>query len=80
MRISQAFNESRIVPGIGEMLRRPLPHSGTSGVIRSFRDADDALSDIISSGIERRVAIAYGDHPHLLRGVAGALALPLLEA
>lgn len=79
MRISQAFNRPRIVLGFGEMLRRPLPFSGTSGVIRFSRDADDVLSDIISSGLEHHIAIAYGDHRPTLRGVAGALELPLLE-
>ena len=79
MRVSQAFNRPRIVLGFGEMLRRPLPFSGTSGVIRFSRDADDVLSDIISSGLEHHIAISYGDHRHTLRGVAGALALPMLE-
>ena len=33
----------------------------------------------MSSGLEHHVALAYGDHRATLRGVAGALGLPLQE-
>ena len=79
MRISQAFNKLQMVLGFGEMLHRPLAFSGTSGVIRFSRDAGDVLRDIMSSGLEHHVALAYGDHRAILRGVAGALGLPLQE-
>ncbi len=79
MRISQAYNMLQMVLGFGEMLRRPLAFSGTSGVIRFSRDAGDVLQDIMSSGLEHHFALAYGDHRTTLRGVAGALGLPLQE-
>ena len=37
------------------------------------------LDDIIASGLEHHMAIAYGDHRDVLRAVAGAMDLPLLE-
>ncbi|MGI9390161.1 MAG: L-fucose/L-arabinose isomerase family protein [Boseongicola sp.] len=79
MRVSQAFNRRQMVLGFGEMLQRPMAFTGTSGVIRFARDAGDVLDDLISGGIEHHIAIAYGDHRETLRGVAGAMGLPLLE-
>ncbi len=79
MRISQSFNEPKMVLGFGEMLRRPLAFTGTAGVVRFARPAGDVLNDIIASGLEHHMALAYGDHRAALRGVAGALNLPILE-
>lgn len=79
VRISQARNRPHMVLGYGEMLRRPMAFTGTSGVIRFERPAGAVLDDIIASGLEHHMALAYGDHRAALRGVAGALNLPLLE-
>ena len=79
MRVSQAFNKKQMVLGLGEMLQRPMAFTGTSGVIRFSRNAGDVLNDLISGGIEHHIAIAYGDHRETLRGVAGAMKLPLME-
>lgn len=79
LRISQAFNDPKMVLGSGEMLRRPMAFTGTSGVVRFSRPASAVLDDIIASGLEHHVALAYGDHRETLRAVAGELNLPLLE-
>lgn len=79
MRISQARNQPHMVLSYGEMLRRPMAFTGTSGVLRFERPAKAVLSDIISSGLEHHMALAYGDHRATLRGLAGALDLPILE-
>ncbi len=79
MRISQAHNKPQMVLSYGEMLRRPMAFTGTSGVVRFERNAGTVLNDIIASGLEHHMALAYGDHRAVLRGVAGALGLPLLE-
>jgi L-fucose isomerase-like protein len=79
LRISQAHGRPHMVLGYGEMLRRPMAFTGTSGVVRFERDAGAVLQDIIASGLEHHMALAYGDHRDTLRGVAGAMALPLLE-
>ena len=79
MRISQAKGTTKMVLGFGEMLRRPMSFTGTSGVVRFSRDAGAVLNDIISSGLEHHMALAYGDHRAALRGVAGAMRLPLTE-
>lgn len=79
LRISKAFGRLKMVLGGGEMLRRPMAFTGTSGVIRFDRPAAAVLDDIIAAGLEHHVALAYGDHRETLRAVAGALALGVLE-
>ena len=79
LRISQALGETKMVLGFGQMLRRPMSFTGTSGVLRFERNAGEVLEDIISSGLEHHVALAYGDHRATLRAVAAELGLPLLE-
>jgi len=79
LRISQAHNRPHMVLGFGEMLRRPMAFTGTSGVVRFERDTGAVLADVIASGLEHHMALAYGDHRAALRGVAGAMGLPLLE-
>ena len=79
MRISQAHNTPQMVLGFGEMLKRPMAFTGTSGVVRFERPVGQVLDDVIASGLEHHMALAYGDHRATLRGVAGALGLPVLE-
>ena len=61
------------------MLRRPMAFTGTSGTVRFERDAGAVLNDVIASGLEHHMALAYGDHRQTLRAVAAAMKLPLLE-
>ncbi len=79
LRISQAHGSLRMVLGFGEMLRAPMAFTGTSGTVRFARGTGAVLDDIIASGLEHHMALAYGDHRDILRGTAGALGLPLLE-
>lgn len=79
LRISQARGQPHMVLGYGEMLRRPMTFTGTSGVLRFERDAGAVLNDIIASGLEHHMALAYGDHRDTLRGVAGAMGLAVLD-
>ena len=79
MRVSQAFNEPKMVLGFGEMLSRPMAFTGTSGVLRFARPAGNVINDVMASGLEHHVALAYGDHRDALRAVAAELRLPLLE-
>ena len=63
----------------GEMLRRPMSFTGTSGVVRFDRPVSQVLPDIMNSGIEHHMALCYGDHRQTLREVATAMSLPVLE-
>ena len=78
-RISQAHGVPKMVLAGGQMLDRPMAFTGTSGVVRFERPAETVLADIMASGLEHHMALAYGDHRPLLRQVAAALALPVLE-
>ncbi len=79
MRVSQAHGRQHMVLARAEVLRRPMAFTGTSGVLRFERPADVVLNDLIASGLEHHMALAYGDHREALCGTAGALGLPLLE-
>ncbi len=79
LRISQARNTPQMILGLADMQARPMSFTGTSGVLRFRRPADQVLSDIIDSGLEHHLALAYGDHRAVLRGLAGALNLPIVE-
>ena len=79
LRISQAFDDPRMVLGLAEMQKRPLAFSGTAGVLRFERPVEYVLDDLISSGLEHHFALAYGDHRENLRGLAGAWSLPIIE-
>ncbi len=79
MRISQAHCVPKMILSFGEMLARPMAFTGTSGVVRFERDAGLVLNDVMASGLEHHMALAYGDHRAALRSVAAAMKLPLLE-
>lgn len=79
MRISKAFGRHSMVLIGGEMLRRPLAFSGTAGVVRFERPAAEVKAGIIDGGLEHHLAVAYGDHRSVLRGVAAGLGLPVQE-
>ncbi len=79
LRISQAFGTPKMVIGFGEMLKRPMAFTGTSGVVRFSGGARETLRRILDSGLEHHMALAYGDHRPRLRDVAAAMSLPVLE-
>ncbi|HSF85870.1 MAG TPA: hypothetical protein VLG28_09480 [Acidimicrobiia bacterium] len=72
-RLSQSRGRHRIVIGGGEMLRAPLPFSGTAGVARLDHPVADVLDTVIEEGLEHHYGIAYGD----VRGALTALAARL---
>jgi hypothetical protein len=79
MRLSQAHGQVRLVISGGEMLKRDMAFTGTSGVVRFDRDATTTLRYVIDSGLEHHMALTYGDHRNTLRAMAGALNIPVLE-
>ena len=61
------------------MLDRPMSFTGTSGVLRFDASVPEVAKFVMNSGLEHHMALAYGDHRQLLREVAGAMDLPVLE-
>ena len=78
-RLSQARNRPALVLGGGTMLERPLPYSGTAGVVRFDRPAPEVLDRLMAYGLEHHVSFAYGEHRPVLRAVAAQLDLPVVE-
>ena len=79
VRISQSFNEPKMILAAGEMLKRPMAFTGTSGVVRFENPADEVLGNVMDSGLEHHMALAYGEHRPALRATAAAMGLPILE-
>lgn len=78
-RISQARGRTMAVIAGGEMLRRPMAFTGTSGVVRFDTHAGTLLDRIMGAAIEHHMALAYGDHRDALRASAKTLGIPVLE-
>ena len=79
VRISQSFNQPKMILAGGEMLKRPMAFTGTSGVVRFENPADEVLGNVMDSGLEHHMALAYGEHRPALRAAAAAMGLPILE-
>ena len=79
MRMSQAFGQPKMILSFGEMLRRPMAFTGTSGVVLFEKSGAEVLENVMNSGLEHHMALAYGDHRETLRSVAAALDIPILE-
>jgi hypothetical protein len=78
-RISQARGKTVAVIGGGEMLKRPMAFTGTSGVVRFDSGSRAVLETVIGSALEHHMALAYGDHRAGLEAAAAALKLPVLR-
>jgi len=78
-RLSQSKNRTRMVVGGGEVLKRPISFSGTSGVVRFDRPARQVLDTVIGEGLEHHISVAYGEHRPALRRLAGMLGIEVLE-
>ncbi len=77
-RLSQSRGEHRLVVGGGEMLRAPLPFSGTAGVARLDHPVGDVLATIMEEGLEHHYGIVYGDVRAELRALAAELDLAVV--
>ena len=78
MRISKSFNEHKMVISTGEMLKRKMAFTGTSGVVKFEKSAEIFLNNLINSGLEHHMALCYGDHREKLEELAFSLKLPIL--
>ncbi|MGJ8572447.1 MAG: L-fucose/L-arabinose isomerase family protein [Hoeflea sp.] len=79
VRLSQARGLQSLVIARGEMLKREMAFTGTSGVVRFERPAQEMLTRVIDSGLEHHMALAYGDHAAALESFAAAAGLPVMH-
>ena len=78
-RLSQARGTPQVILATGEVIDAPMAYTGTSGTVRFDRGARAVCADVMASGLEHHMALAYGDHAEALRGVAAGLGVPVLE-
>ena len=78
-RLSQARGHHQAIFATGEVVDAPMAFTGTSGTVRFDRPAARVAADVMASGLEHHMALAYGDHAETLRGVAAHLDIPVLE-
>ncbi len=78
-RISQARNAPKLVVAGGEMIRSPKSFTGTSGVIRFDRQAEEVAAAMMDLALEHHVAIVYGDVRGPLRALGQAMGLDIVE-
>lgn len=78
-RLSQAYGRKQVIIATGDVLDAPMAYTGTSGTVRFDRGADRVCADIMASGLEHHMALAYGDHAQALREVAAGLNIDVLE-
>lgn len=78
-RLSQAFGRPKIILATGEMLDCEMAFTGTSGVVRFDNGARSVLDDVINSGLEHHMALAYGNHADDIRSIAAGMNLPVVE-
>jgi L-fucose isomerase-like protein len=78
-RLSEANGDYRLIVGGGEMLRAPLSFSGTSGVLRFDRPAEEVLNVILDEGLEHHLSVTYGDCVPALLALSKMLELPVLR-
>ena len=79
VRLSQGFNEPKLILAGGEVLKRDMAFTGTSGVVRFDNGTDNALQQLIDCGLEHHMALVYGDCRAVLRTAAARMQLPVVE-
>lgn len=79
VRLSQARGLQCLVIARGDMLKREMAFTGTSGVVKFEKPASEVLGRVIDSGLEHHMALAYGDHVSALESFAAAAGLPVIH-
>ena len=78
-RISQARGQTTMIIAGGEMVRAPMSFTGTSGVVRFDRPAEDVMEAMLEFGLEHHVALVYGEHRGVLRALGEEMGLRVVE-
>ena len=78
-RLSQAFGETKIIIAKGEMLKRDMTFTGTSGVVKFDHGGTAVMRDMMDSGLEHHMALAYGDLAPELEAIAAGMGLNVIE-
>jgi L-fucose isomerase-like protein len=76
-RLSQANNDPHLMVAGGEVIRRDISFTGTSGVVKLDVAAGKAMNGLIGGAYEHHVAMVYGDHIGVMVALGAALGLPV---
>ncbi len=79
MRISKGLGKQKMIISSGEILKRDMAFTGTSGIIRFKNHAEVFLNNLIETGLEHHIALAYGNHKDILSEIADCMSLPVIE-
>lgn len=77
-RLSQAGGSHKLVVGGGEMLKAPLPFSGTAGVVRFDKPAGEVLATVMEEGLEHHYGLVYGEYEEELLALAARWDIPVV--
>ena len=78
-RLSEASGDYVLVVGSGDIVRGPQSFSGTSGLLRFDKPANQIIDMILYEGLEHHIAITYGDYLDELCMLADMLNIPILS-
>jgi L-fucose isomerase-like protein len=78
-RLTQADEQIKLIVGMGKMLDRPRPFTGTCGVFQFENSASQVLDTIISIGMEHHISFTYGDYRTELEMIAKLLGLATIH-
>ena len=79
VRLSQAKGVAKMILATGDVVRRPMAFTGTSGVVTFDSPAGHVLRGVMDTGLEHHMALAYGDHAETLSGAAAAMGLEVIR-
>ena len=78
-RLSQCGSGYSLVVGGGEVLDRPRPFSGTSGVVRWDEPIEHVVATVFEYGLEHHLGLVYGDHQDVLIALAQRWGIPVVR-
>lgn len=78
-RLSQASGEYQLVVGSGEMIRAPQSFSGTSGLLRFDKPAEEIIDTLLHEGLEHHISLTYGNYLPEICALANILDIPILN-
>jgi L-fucose isomerase-like protein len=79
VRLSRVIDTLGIVVGKGEIIKSPQAYTGTAGVFRFERSAQNFLDRFLSLGMEHHISLAYGDYLAEIEILAKMLKIPFIR-
>ncbi|NNE95174.1 MAG: hypothetical protein HKN24_04020 [Acidimicrobiales bacterium] len=78
-RLTRSRGQLRLAVGAGELLAKPAPFVGTSGVVAMETPVDRIYRTVLSEGLEHHYGLAYGDHRRALQALAWLWGIEVID-